>query len=115
MNLQALASKASSIILAAKPIADAGVGVAGALNPAVGVTASAIEAVILDIPKFIDLADEVLTGVSGPNKLAAVKAALVAAINALDPKLEPALEAAWGVIGPVISMIVTLKRFGFKF
>jgi hypothetical protein len=109
INLKGVADKVTHLLAGAAPVVGA---VAAA---AAGTPIGAIANIVLEIPAMIDLADEVLVDAAGPQKLAAVKAAVKAGLNELDPSLLGKFEDAWKVISPVISMIVTLKRFGIKF
>ena len=105
MNLTPLIQKVSAILAPAEQL------VAAVASTQTG-TLATIADVVLAIPQFISLADELLTDISGPQKLQAVKAAVLGAINQIDPKLTANFDKAWGLLAPAISMLVTLKRIG---
>lgn len=114
MNLKPLADRVAAILTAAAPAVSSAQSFAGAASP-VGLICE----VILDIPKFIDVAEELTatlgTSVTGPQKLAAVRAAILAGLNEINPVFGTAFDKAWALIAPVISMIVTFRKFGIKF
>lgn len=114
MNLKSLADRVVAVFTAVAPAAQLAEGVAGTASPI-----GAIAAVVLQVPDFITMAEQLTTDagvkVSGPQKLAAVKAAVLGALNEINPALGADFDKAWALIGPVVSMLVTFAKFGFKF
>lgn len=89
------------------------------LGPVEGV-AVAIPALLAQTPQFITLADEAVkfvddgvAALKGSDKLALVKAMAQAALTELNPSLLTQFTSIWGLLGPVITLIVQLRKLGF--
>lgn len=112
MSLQAIATKIESVFLTAAPVAQAVQSVAGIATPP-----GAIAGLVLALPGMIDAAETLasgVSGVSGPQKLQAVKAAVIAGLNEVNPNLGAVADHLWALVGPVVSMLVALSKIGIK-